>query len=73
MTTSRPVWGADCPISMPLATGDPVQVQMFGFGMAQYRLVHDITANELEQLKVPIYAPDSPTSDTVADDADLDA
>lgn len=72
MATSQPVWGADCPISMPLPSGDPVLVPMFGFGMSQNRLVHDLTSAEYESLAVPVYAPYNPAARTVADDAELD-
>jgi hypothetical protein len=70
----RPVWGADCPISMPVpapATESKV-VGMFGFSMTQYRLVHDITAAEYESLRVPVYAPINPAAQQ-ADDAAIDA
>jgi hypothetical protein len=73
VTTTRPVWGADVPISMPVASGDPALVPMFGFAMSQYRLVHDITQTEMEALSVPIYAPERPAAQSVADDAELDA
>lgn len=72
MATTRPLWGADCPISLPLPSGDPVLVPMQGFAMSQFRLVHDITAKEYEDLSVPVYAPYDPSLPTVADDAELD-
>lgn len=72
MSTTRPVWGADVPISMPIPSGDPALVPMFGFSMGQYRLVHDITQNEYEAMSVPIFAPEQPASQAVADDAELD-
>jgi len=58
-TVPRPVWGADCPISMPLPApaGETRLVAMQGFSMTQFRLVHDITAAEYESLAVPVYAP----------------
>lgn len=71
-TTDRPVWGSDVPISMPVAAAEDVMVPMFGFGMTRYRLVHDITAAELEDLRVPVYGPDIAAS-AVADDLDLDS
>lgn len=71
--TDRPVWGADVPISMPLPPGEPVMVPMYGFGMTQFRLVHDISAAEYEALAVPVYAPDGPTGRVVAGDAAIDA
>lgn len=71
--TDRPVWGADVPISMPLPAGEPVMVPMFGLGMTQYRLVHDISAAEYETLAVPVYAPEAPAGKVVAGDAAIDA
>jgi hypothetical protein len=46
---------------------------MYGFGMTQYRLVHDLTSAEYEDLAVPVYAPDSPQGSEVAGDAGIDA
>lgn len=71
-TVPRPVWGADCPVSMPLPTpaGEPGLVGMSGFKMTQYRLVHDISGPDYENLSVPVYAPLS--GFTVADDANID-
>lgn len=70
--TDRPAWGADVPISMPLPPGEPVMVPMFGFGMTQFRLVHDLNAAEYEALAVPVYAPQQPGRDVVAGDAAID-
>lgn len=71
-TVPRPVWGADCPVSMPLPApaSEPRLVGMFGFSFTQYRLVHDISAVDYENLAVPVYAPLS--GFTVADDANID-
>ena len=73
MPTSRPVWGADCPVSMPIPApaGETKLVGMFGFSMTQYRLVHDISGVDYEKLAVPVYAPAS--GQVVADDAGIDA
>ena len=72
MTAPRPVWGADCPVSMPLPVpeNEPVLIGMNGFGFTQYRLVHDISRADYETLRVPVYAP--ATGFTVADDASID-
>jgi hypothetical protein len=72
MPVQRPVWGADCPVSMPLpAPADETKlVGMGGFAMTQYRLIHDITAVEYEELSVPVYAPASGI--TIADDRRID-
>lgn len=72
MTSTRPVWGADCPISMPLPSGEQVVVPMFGFGMTQFRLVHDITEAEYEELGTPVYAPQPGGLPVIPDDASLD-
>lgn len=69
--TDRPAWGADVPISMPLPAGEDVMVPMFGFGMTQYRLVHDLSRAEYEALSVPVYAPQA--GGLVLDDAGIDA
>jgi len=71
--TDRPAWGSDVPISMPLPADEPQLVQMFGFAMTQYRLVHAISGPDYEALAVPVYAPDLPGSDVVAGDAAIDA
>lgn len=72
--TDRPAWGADVPISMPVPAAEPAMVEMHGFSMTQYRLVHDITAAEYEELSVPVYAPaQQQGGGTVADDAAIDA
>jgi hypothetical protein len=72
MATSRPVWGADCPVSMPLPppAGETKLVNMFGFSMTQYRLVHNISGVDYERLAVPVYAPSS--GQVIADDAGID-
>ena len=72
MPVPRPVWGADCPVSMPLPppASETKIVNMFGFSFTQYRLVHNISGPEYEALSVPIYAPS--TGATVADDAGID-
>ena len=71
--TDRPVWGADVPISMPRPVTEPTIVPMFGFGMTQFRLVHDLSSAEYEALAVPVYAPEHGPAQTVYDDAGLDA
>lgn len=72
MPTPRPVWGADCPVSMPLPppADETKLIGMSGFAMTQYRLVHDITAAEYEQLAVPVYAPSGGI--TIQDDRRID-
>jgi hypothetical protein len=68
-----PSWGADVPISMPVPADEPVMVDMYGFGMTQYRLVHSLSQSDYESLAVPVYAPVAPSGGTVAGDADIDA
>lgn len=72
MPDSRPVWSADCPVSMPEPTGDTSIVLMYGFAMSQYRLVHDITSTEYAELRVPIYAPRDPGLPVVRGDEGAD-
>jgi hypothetical protein len=75
MSTGGIVWGADTRISMPVPTGDVIQVPMFGFGMSQYRLVHDITLAEAQEMATPTYAPPASPGGMVVvrGDADLDS
>lgn len=68
-----PAWGSDVPVSMPRPAAEPVMVEMFGFGMTQYRLVHQLSQADYESLAVPVYAPARPTGETVPGDAILDA
>lgn len=72
MTNDRPVWSADTPVSMPEPTGDTEIVQMFGFAMSQYRLIHSITKAEYDELRVPIYAPKDPGLTQVRGDEEVD-
>jgi hypothetical protein len=71
--TDRPAWGADVPVSMPLPASEAVMVPMYGFGMTQYRLVHDLSQAEYESLSVPVYAPEDPQGTVIAGDAGIDA
>lgn len=71
-TTDRPVWAADVPISLPIAPAESVLVPMYGFGMTEFRLVHDISAAEREMLSRPTYAPDDPGMPTVRDDTGVE-
>lgn len=73
MTTSRPVWGADCPVSLPLPAPEGILVEMYGFGMTQYRLAHSITGADYEALQVPVYAPRDMSMPVVRDDAGIDS
>jgi hypothetical protein len=72
MPAGRPVWGADVPVSMPLPPDEPIMVDMQGFGVTQYRLVHSITAAEYEELAVPVYAPPAPDAPVEDDDYGID-
>lgn len=67
-----PAWGADVPISMPVPASEPVMVDMHGFGMTQYRLVHSLSQADYESLAVPVYAPVTPAGGIVPGDADID-
>jgi len=74
MANTRPVWGADVPVSMPVPppADEPVMVTMDGFGVTSFRLVHNLTARDYEALSVPVYAPEDPSAPTVYDDAAID-
>lgn len=76
MTTPniRPTWGADVPVSMPMPppADEPIMVSMYGLGMTQYRLVHDLTAREYQDLSVPVYQPADPQAPISQDDASID-
>lgn len=69
--TQPPLWSSDVPISVPQAPADSVLVPMFGFGMSQYGLVHDLTDAEQEFLRTPAYRPEQPTSEVVYGDQDV--
>ncbi len=69
----RPAWGSDVPISMPMPADEAVLVPMFGFGMTQFRLVHDLSAAEYEALSVPVYAPSSGAGELIREDAAIDS
>lgn len=74
MTVPVPAWGADVPISLPVPPdpGEPIMVEMYGFGVTQYRLVHVLTAADYERLSVPVYAPSRPDLPVINDDAWID-
>lgn len=72
MPTTRPIWSADVPVSMPEPTGDDIVVPMFGFAMSQYRLIHDITPVEYAELRVPIFRPEYPGLTEVRGDGNVD-
>lgn len=71
MSTERPMWSSDVPISVPGTPQESVVVPMYGFGMTQWGLVHDITDAERETLRTPSYAPEVPATDAVYDDGDV--
>lgn len=72
MTINQPpVWSSDTRISVPEPPEENVLVSMYGFGMTQFRLVHDLTATEYEYMYRPSYAPEAPPDDVVADDLDV--
>lgn len=55
-----PLWSSDVRISTPTPPADEVLVPMFGFGMTQYGLMHDLTDGEYEYLRTPSYSPNQP-------------
>jgi hypothetical protein len=52
-------WGADTPISMPVAPDDlqPCRVDLGGFGFTTGGLCHAITDSEREEVMAPYFAP----------------
>lgn len=73
MTTPQPVWGADVPVSMPIPADEPIQVDMGGWGMTQFRMVHAISAREYEILSVPVWGPQALSEPEIRGDAAIDA
>lgn len=71
MSNSPPVWSSDSPISAPQPPANQIIVPMFGFGMTEFGLVHDLTDAEYEYLRSPSYAPHRPTNDVVYEDQDV--
>lgn len=72
MTTNRPIWSSDVPISMPEPTGDTAIVPMYGFAMSQYRLIHDLTPVEYEALRITIASPLDPSLPEIRGDEGLE-
>jgi hypothetical protein len=51
-------WGADTPVSMPVASPDyPVLVDVGGFGVTTAGLVHNLTAADVEAMLTPFFGP----------------
>lgn len=71
MSNQPPLWSSDVPISAPIPPQKAVLVPMFGFGMTQWGLVHDLTETEYDYLRTPSYSPDLPTETIVYDDGDV--
>lgn len=71
MSTDVPAWSSDVPISIPHPPEESVLVSMFGFGMTQLGLVHDLTQVEYDYLRTPSYSPELPTTSTIYDDEGL--
>ncbi len=71
MSTDIPAWSSDTPISIPQPPAEKVLVSMFGFGMTQLGIVHDLTEVEYDYLRTPSYSPELPTMGTIYDDEGL--
>lgn len=71
MSTTPPVWSSDVPISVPQAPAEEIIIPMFGFGMTQLGLFHDLTDVEYEQMRQPSYSPDRPSDEVIYDDGGL--
>lgn len=65
-------WSADTPISMPIPTGEPGFVPMYGFVFTASGLAHDITQAEYDRLSVPDFSPDGRPNEVVYEDEDVD-
>jgi hypothetical protein len=72
MPAQPPVWSSDVRISTPLPPEHQVLVPMFGFGMTEMGLFHDLTEVEYEYLRTPSYSPDLPTEEVIRGDRDVD-
>lgn len=72
--SSPAVWAADVPVSMPVPPpqGETTIIDMYGFGMTQFRLVHNLTQREYEQLSVPVYQPVDLSQPVSQDDIGID-
>lgn len=68
MSTDIPNWSSDVPISIPQPPANPILVPMFGFGMTELGLAHDLTDGEYEFLRTPSYAPELPADGLIYDD-----
>jgi hypothetical protein len=71
MSTDVPAWSSDVPISIPHPPSEAILVSMFGFGVTQLGIVHDLTEVEYDYLRTPSYSPDLPNDDTIFDDEGL--
>lgn len=50
-------WGSDVPVSMPVPPDERPTVRMGGFAFGRHGICHDITAEVVEELSTPTYAP----------------
>ena len=71
MSTDIPAWSSDVPISIPQPPEESILVPMFGFGMTQLGIVHDLSQVEYDFLRTPSYSPELPNDDTIFDDGDV--
>lgn len=56
----KDAWGADAPISKPgpVDVERPVMIKMGGFAFTTGGMVHDVTAEEVEEIFFPPYHPE---------------
>jgi hypothetical protein len=71
MGTDVPAWSSDVPISIPQPPTESILVPMFGFGVTQLGIVHDLSEVEYDFLRTPSYSPELPNDDTFFDDGDV--
>jgi hypothetical protein len=71
MSTQKPVWAADTPVSMPEPSEHPPMVEMFGWVFTPFGLAHGITEAEYRELRIPHFAPQDPSQNVVRGDEGL--
>ncbi len=68
-----PGYGADVPVSMPVAPKNRPLIPMYGFAYNQFGICHDLSHADIEAMVRARYAPYDPTSPhNRRGDADLD-
>jgi hypothetical protein len=50
-------WASDGDVSMPVPPEHPVVLDYDGFGLTEHGLVHNVTADDVEEMRFPTFAP----------------